>query len=62
MSGWVSEERYFDTCPMCGEKLPMREMVLLKKADTWNCKKLTRLCKNDYIKILEYIGISDVEL
>ena len=48
-NGWTSEERYFGECPMCGEKLPQRQMILLKKADTWNAKKLTRLCNNCYL-------------
>ena len=37
-------------------------MILLKKADTYASKKLTRLCENCYIKVLEFIGISDVNL
>ncbi|MDY5647092.1 MAG: hypothetical protein SPF22_08830 [Candidatus Onthovivens sp.] len=45
-----------------GERLPQRHMVLLKKADTYASKKLTRLCENCYIKVLEFIGISDVNL
>ena len=45
-----------------GEMLPQRHMVLLKKADTYASKKLTRLCENCYIKVLEFIGISDVNL
>ena len=61
-NGWTSEERYFDICPMCGKKLPQRQMVLLKKADIYNSRKLTRLCKECYIKVLEFIGISDVNL
>ena len=49
-------------CPMCGIKLPQRHMVLLKKANTWGEKKLTRLCKNCYYKVLDFVGISDVDL
>ena len=45
-----------------GQKLPQRHMVLLKKADTYTNKKLTRLCKNCYLKVLDFIGISDIEL
>ena len=37
-------------------------MVLLKKADTYASKKLTRLCENCYIKVLEFIEISDENL
>lgn len=45
-----------------GERLPQRQMILIKKADTYANKKLTRLCKNCYLKVLDFIGISDVEL
>nr|DAY80512.1 MAG TPA: hypothetical protein [Caudoviricetes sp.] len=45
-----------------GQKLPQRHMVLLKKADTYTNKKLTRLCKDCYLKVLDFIGISDIEL
>lgn len=59
---WRSEERYFDTCPMCGERKPQVYMVQLQKKGRYTAKKLTRLCKSCYWKILDYIGISDVEV
>jgi len=62
MSSWKSEERYFDICPMCNGKEAQRKMILLKKANTWGQKKLTRLCYNCYLKVLDFIGISDVNL
>lgn len=61
-NSWKSEDRYYYICPMCGQKLPQRHMVLLKKADTYTNKKLTRLCKDCYLKVLDFIGISDIEL
>lgn len=45
-----------------GEKQPQRQMILIKKADTYTNKKLTRLCENCYVKLLDFIGISDVNL
>ena len=45
-----------------GQQLPQRHMVLLKKADIYTNKKLTRLCKDCYLKVLDFIGISDIEL
>ena len=57
---WRSEERYFDRCPMCGERKPQVYMVQLKKQGRYTAKKLTRLCQNCYLKVLDFIGISDV--
>ncbi len=59
---WSSEERYFAECPICNQRLPMIRMITLKKADRYSSKNLTKLCENCYIKMLEYIGITDVEL
>ena len=59
---WTSEERYFDYCPMCGEKFPMVRMVTIKKAKRYGSKNLTKLCNNCYIKLLDFIGINDVIL
>ena len=59
--GWNSEDRYFTNCPMCGKKEAMRKMVLLKKADVWNCRNLTYICQNCYVNVLDFIGINDVE-
>lgn len=61
-NSWRSEERYFDFCPICGNRLPQREMILLKKADIYRERKLTRLCENCFLKVLDFIGISDVDL
>ena len=46
-NSWKSEDRYYDICPMCGQKLPQRHMVLLKK-------QIHTLIKNlqDYVKIV----------
>ena len=59
---WKSEERFFDYCPMCGGIFPASKMVLLKKSDTYRMKNLTRLCEGCYIKLLDYLGVKDVEL
>lgn len=61
-NSWRSEDRFFDCCPMCGDILPARRMILLKKSDTYRLKNLTRLCENCYIKVLDFIGIKDVDL
>lgn len=61
-NSWRSEERYFAICPMCGDRLPMISMVALKKCDRYRMKNLTKLCENCYIKVLDFIGISDVDL
>ena len=45
-----------------GIKLPQRQMITIKKSNSWNSKNLTKLCKDCYIKVLEFIGISDVNL
>ena len=58
---WKSEDRYFSICPVCGIRLPIIEMITLKKANRYNSKVLTKLCLNCYIKVLEFIGISDVD-
>ena len=62
MSSWKSEERYFATCPMCDKEEEQRLMILLKKSNVWGAKNLTRLCYNCYLKVLDFIGISDVNL
>jgi hypothetical protein len=59
---WESKDRYFDVCPICGEKSPQVEMITLKKANRYNSKILTRICKKCYPGLLECIGISDVDL
>jgi len=59
---WESEERYFDVCPICGEKLPQVKMITLKKANRWNSRILTRVCKECYTNLLDYLGIRDVKL
>lgn len=59
---WKSEDRYFSVCPMCGERQPMVKMVTLKKADRYNVKNLTKVCNNCYLKVLDFIGISDINL
>jgi hypothetical protein len=46
---------------MCGKKEAMRKMVLFKKANAWNCRNLTYICQNCYVKVLDFIGINDVE-
>lgn len=61
-NSWRSEERYFDFCPMCNKRFPQREMILLKKADIYRERKLTRVCQNCYLKVLDFIAISDVDL
>lgn len=59
---WESKDRYFDFCPVCGEKFPMIEMIMIKKSNRYNTKKLTRLCLRDYIKLLDFLGINDTDL
>lgn len=60
--GWTSEERYFDFCPMCGKRLPQVKMITLKKADRYSSRNLTRVCKNCYLKVLDFLGVNDVSL
>lgn len=55
-------ERYFKACPKCGVRLPNNKMILLKKANWYGSKNLTRLCKDCYKNLLEYLKIEDVEL
>ena len=61
-NSWISEERYFAICPMCGYRMPQRKMILLRKADSYNCKNLTRVCENCYLKLSDFMGVSDVDL
>lgn len=61
-NSWRSEDRYYDICPMCRTEITSKTHGIVKKADTYTNKKLTRLCKNCYLKVLDFIGISDIEL
>lgn len=60
--GWTSEERYFAFCPICGEREAMVKMITLKKADRYSSKNLTKVCKNCYLKVLDFLGVNDVSL
>lgn len=55
-------DRYFKNCPKCGVRLPNNSMILLKKANWYGAKNLTRLCKDCYYELLVYLRIEDVEL